>query len=313
MSATTDLRPRSEVTLAELTFAWLGQYVSSKETYGAYQRDLRQYLGYLATKSLDALAVTRLKADGYQMWLTLEPGRGGKPLASASVSRKLSAVSSWYDYLVANDALPANPFRGVRRPRVDKDVSKTVGLDKDEATRIREAAVSDPVFVPATAVALAGLLVSLGLRVSEICALDVTDLGWDSGFHTVTVAMKGGKCRIRRVADELAALLDMMLDGRQVGPLFVTRDGGRMDRHHVNRFVKRVAKAAGLANWERISPHSFRHAWNTIARLLGAALEDRQFALGHADPRTTQRYDRARLALARDPSYLVAVATTVVR
>ncbi|WP_157746489.1 tyrosine-type recombinase/integrase [Micromonospora inositola] len=74
--------------------------------------------------------------------------------------------------------------------------------------------------------------------------------------------------------------------------------------------MKRLAKAAGMPNWQQISPHSFRHAWNTIARKKGSDLKDRQHALGHKDPRTTQRYDRDRDNLDPDPSILVAAATS---
>ncbi|TWG27024.1 phage integrase family protein [Micromonospora palomenae] len=64
-------------------------------------------------------------------------------------------------------------------------------------------------------------------------------------------------------------------------------------------FIRRLAKAAGLPGWKQISPHSCRQAWNTIARKKGADLEDRQRAMGHADPRTAQRYDRDKDSLDR--------------
>jgi integrase len=92
-----------------------------------------------------------------------------------------------------------------------------------------------------------------------------------------------------------------------VGPLFVTPDGRRLDPARVYRLVRRTAKAAGVAGWKQLTPHSFRHAWATIAREAGASLEARQQALGHADPRTTQAYDRNRQQLDEDPSYVVAV------
>ncbi|NYF56683.1 site-specific integrase [Micromonospora purpureochromogenes] len=81
------------------------------------------------------------------------------------------------------------------------------------------------------------------------------------------------------------------------------------DRHEVARFIRRLAKAADLPRWKQISPHSCRHAWN-MPRKKGADLEDRQRAMGHADPRTTQRYDRDKDSLDRDPSFLVAAATS---
>ena len=93
-----------------------------------------------------------------------------------------------------------------------------------------------------------------------------------------------------------------------MGRCFALRTGCGIDRHTIARFVRRAARAAGLPAAEKITPHSFRHAWATVARERGASLEERQYALGHADPRTTQRYDRARQSLDRDPSYLVAAA-----
>jgi integrase len=133
--------------------------------------------------------------------------------------------------------------------------------------------------------------------------------------------MKGGKTRTRAVPPALNLAIDRYLDFRAAavgtvrdaitGPLLVTRRGKRINRFEVYRFVRRAATAAGIASANEISPHSFRHAWAAIARERGATLEERQFALGHADPRTTQRYDRARQSLDRDPSYLVAAATAM--
>ncbi|TML21754.1 MAG: site-specific integrase [Actinobacteria bacterium] len=122
----------------------------------------------------------------------------------------------------------------------------------------------------------------------------------------VPFGVRGG--RVRAVPPGLAGLLDAHLGGRADGALFRLADGRRLDRYTVFRFVRRAALAAGLPAADRITPHSLRHAWATIARERGASLEERQYALGHADPRTTQRYDRARASLDRDPSYLVAAA-----
>jgi integrase len=181
-------------------------------------------------------------------------------------------------------------------------------MSATEAVALLKAAEQDLVLGERCASALAGFLVAIGARVSEVCALDVTDLGHDSGHRTVRLRMKGGKTRTRAVPPSLAAKLDRLCGGRTDGPLFRSLSGERLDRHSIARFVRRSARAAGLPSAERITPHSFRHAWATLARERGATLEERQHALGHADPRTTQRYDRARASLDRDPSYLVASA-----
>ncbi len=311
----TEVAPREaslaphEASLATHTAAWLWSFRESAHTRAAYRRDVSDFVAWCAGRDLDVLALRRAQVDAYAATLanTANP-RTGRPLAPATVARRLAALSSWYGYLVDNEACPHNPVVRVRRPRIDRDHTATVGLTAAQATAVLAAAGSDAVLGAATAAALAGFLVQIGARVSEVCALDVSDLGHDSGHRTVRLRMKGGKTRIRAVPPGLAAAIERHLAGRVDGPLFQAPDGRRLDRHTVYRFVQRAAKAAGIESAEKITPHSFRHAWATLARERGASLEERQHALGHADPRTTQRYDRARQNLDRDPSYLVAAA-----
>jgi integrase/recombinase XerD len=297
--------------LAGYTATWLWSYRESAHTRAAYQRDVADFVGWCDRVGVDVLDARRPHLDAYAAGLAqLVNPRTGRPLAPASVARRLAALSSWYGYLVDCGVAGHNPVLRVRRPRVDRDHTATVGLSTAQAAALLRAAGRDPVLGPACAAALAGFLVELGARVSEACGLDVADLGHDSGHRTVRLRMKGGKTRVRAVPPGLAALLDGYLAGRGDGPVFRTPAGVRLDRHTVYRFVRRAARAAGIPAADRITPHSLRHAWATVARERGASLEERQYALGHADPRTTQRYDRARASLDRDPSYLVAGALT---
>ena len=303
-----EIAPR-DTSLAGYTAAWLWSFRESVHTRAAYQRDVADFAGWCAARELDVLQVRRTHLDAYAAGLANVPNpRTGRPLAPATVARRLAALSSWYSYLLDAEVIAHNPTLRVRRPRLDRDHTATVGLSAAEVVALRRVAGDDPVLGSTCAAVLAGFLVEIGARVSEVCGLDVTDLGYDSGHRTVRLRMKGGKARTRAVPPGLAGELDAHLAGRLDGPLFRTPDGRRLDRHSVYRFVRRVASAAGLAAADRITPHSFRHAWATIARERGASLEERQYALGHADPRTTQRYDRARQSLERDPSYLVAAA-----
>ncbi len=77
-----------------------------------------------------------------------------------------------------------------------------------------------------------------------------------------------------------------------------------MDRYAADRTVKRLAKLAGIT--QRISPHSLRHSFITAALDAGVPLRDVQEAASHADPRTTMRYDRARVSLDRHATYIVS-------
>jgi site-specific recombinase XerD len=296
--------------LAGYTTAWLWSFRDSAHTREAYRRDVSHFVAWCGERDLDVTEVRRAHLDAYAATLANTPNpRTGRPLARSSVSRRLAALSSWYGYLADSGVTPDNPMARVRRPRVDRDHTVTVGFSAPEAAALLRAAADDPVLGGDCAGALARFLVTIGARVSEVCALDVTDLGHDSGHRTIRLRMKGGKTRTRAVPPDLAAALDVLAEGRSEGPLFHTIDGRRIDRYAVYRFVRRLARAGGLPAADRITPHSFRHAWATLARERGASLEERQYALGHADPRTTQRYDRARQSLDHDPAYLVAEIT----
>jgi integrase/recombinase XerD len=148
------------------------------------------------------------------------------------------------------------------------------------------------------------------VRVGELVGLDLADVGWERGHRTVRFVGKGGRPRRRVLTPGAAAALDDYLPvrGTQEGPLFVTSSGARIDRHAVFRLVRRLAAEAGIAGAQRLSPHSLRHAFATAARDEGVPLEDVQDAMGHADPRTTRRYDRDRHNLDRDPAYTIAAA-----
>ena len=284
----------------QVTEAWLANRRLSEHTRAAYRRDVAAWLAWCGGRGLDPLRATFLDVNAYAR------GLEAQPLAAATVARKLSGVSSWYDFLVKLRAVDGNPVGGADRPYVSRDHSATVGLAPDEV----DALLAEAAAAGARHHAVLILLADLGLRVGELVGLDLDDLGWERGHRTVRFVGKGGKLRRRALTPGAAAALDGYLSGRgaQPGPLFVTVTGARLDRHSVFRLVRRLAGQAGIAAAERLSPHSLRHAFATTARAEGVPLEDVQDAMGHADPRTTRRYDRDRHNLDRDPAYTIAAA-----
>jgi site-specific recombinase XerD len=193
-----------------------------------------------------------------------------------------------------------------------------VGLSPAEVDALLVAAETDPSTARLRNHAVVGLLADLGLRVGELVGLDITDLGYERGHRSVRFTGKGGKKRRRALTPASTAAVETYLLHRAMaegvavddlsGPLFVTATGARLDRHAVFRLVRRLAQRAGIPAWADLSPHSLRHAFATTARAEGVALEDVQDAMGHADPRTTRRYDRDRHNLDRDPSYSIWAA-----
>jgi integrase/recombinase XerD len=152
--------------------------------------------------------------------------------------------------------------------------------------------------------ALIRLLALNGLRVSEALGADIEDLGLERGHRTLTILRKGGKVVIVPLAPRTARAIDLAVGERCDGPIFVGADGQRIDRHAAGRIVRRIARRAGIA--KRVGPHTLRHAFITAALDAGVPLRDVQEAASHADPRTTMRYDRARVSLDRHATYIVA-------
>ncbi|HEX8627110.1 MAG TPA: tyrosine-type recombinase/integrase, partial [Catenuloplanes sp.] len=215
-------------------------------------------------------------------------------------------------------AVAVNPVVGADRPPVSRDHSATVGLTPEEVDALLSAARADRSPTAVRNRAVLALLADLGLRVGELVSLDVADVGYERGHRAVRFVGKGGRPRRRALTPAAAAALDAYLAQRAAaagvppqrldGALLVTAGGGRLDRHAVFRLVRRLARDAGIPAAPRLSPHSLRHAFATTARAEGVPLEDVQDAMGHADPRTTRRYDRDRHNLDRDPAYTIAAA-----
>jgi integrase/recombinase XerD len=101
------------------------------------------------------------------------------------------------------------------------------------------------------------------------------------------------------LAPRTARATDLAIGERREGPIFVSPDGRRLDRHGAARIVRRAARRAGIT--KIVGPHTLRHAF--ITATLDA---DVQEAASHADPRTTIRYDRGRASLDRHATYIVA-------
>lgn len=304
---------------AEFTEAWLHNRRLSEHTRAAYRRDITGWLAWCEARQLDPLTVTFVDVNAYARTLesTVDP-RTGRPLTAATVARKLSALSSWFDFLYRLGVVATNPVSAADRPRVNRDHSATVGLAPHEVSALLAAAEAETGPTAARNRAAVALLADLGLRVGELVSLNVTDLGQERGHRSIRFIGKGGRPRRRALSPGCGHAIDAYLAVRAAnervpvdqltGPLLVTSTGARLDRHAVFRLVRRLARAAGISAWAKLSPHSLRHAFATTARAQGVPLEDVQDAMGHADPRTTRRYDRDRYNLDRDPAYAVWAA-----
>jgi len=301
--------PRDSL-MIRLTRAWLDRS-DSAHTRTAYERDLRYWLGWCQERDLHPLGARTLDVDS---WLAMQrdagvrPGAG--PASRRSVARRRSAVSSWYAYLIMNTAsdpeplISHNPAAGARRPDVDRDHSPTVGLSRAEADRLISAADADGL----RSSAIIRLMLTNAYRCASVLGASVTDLGHDRGHQVLTTTIKGGHIVRDPIPPATAGAISAYLASRgdpAGGPLFVTRTGQRLDEGYLYKLVRRLARRAGIAAADEISPHSLRRTAITEALDATGDLRKAQDLAHHADPRTTRLYDDGRGKLDGHAAYVL--------
>jgi integrase/recombinase XerD len=272
----------------------------SAHTRSAYVRDVSWWVSWCAARDCSPAAATTSMADLYLAAL------GASGLARATIGRRVAAVSSWYTYLVRERCAVINPFEGAERPRLDPGNSSTRGLSREQVTAVLEHAGAHE---SARTYALLWLMFATAGRISSILDARIEDLSQDRHHQVLDLTVKGGRTKRFAIPPAaLAAIHDHLAErgGPESGLIFVSRNGRRLVQSYAWKLVNRVARAAGIPYG--ISPHSFRHSAITIALSDGRPLHVVQDFAGHADPRTTRRYDRARESLDRSPAYGLAAA-----
>jgi integrase/recombinase XerD len=296
------VQPGTGSIVARVTGDWLAGLAPA--TRAAYEGDLGHWHSWCEAQRLDPLAAR--KSDTSR-WIAEMQAAG---IAKRTIARRVSAAASWYTALdeATDGALPLaaqNPARTKRRPRTGRDDSPTIGLTRAEARALIAAADADG---PRSS-ALMRLLLGNGLRVSTVTGARIEDMAEDGGHHVIMLAGKGDVRRKVALPPAVYTAIMRMLAGRGApaeGPVFATRTGRAVDRHYIFRLVRRLSAKAGIPAAPRLSPHSMRHSFATEALRKGVPLHQVQDDMWHADPRTTEGYDRALNRLEKSSAYLVA-------
>jgi integrase/recombinase XerD len=276
----------SEDQLAAIAF--LARY--SGRTLEAYRHDLKYFFQWAADHDLEVLAATRAHIEMYRS--TMEQ-RG---LAPSTIDRRLSTACGYFRFAHIDGRIPANPAQYVRRPKVQP--TERHGMDRGELGRFLFTAEH----FDRDHAALAVLLGLNGLRVSEACATNVEDLGFERGHRTLRILGKGNKPAMIPLVPRTARTIDLAVGERCQGPILRRQDNRRLDRRTAHRWVRSIGKRAGLGE---VHPHMLRAAFIMAALDAGVPLRDVQLAARHADPRTTTIYDRRRQNFDRHAAYVV--------
>jgi site-specific recombinase XerD len=264
-------------------------------TREAYGRDLRHWGAFLAgIGGTDPLDARRVHVEAWAR----QQEQGG--VAPATLARRLSALAGYYAYALDEELIDRSPIGRVRRPKVS-DESPRTGVERDDMRALLAAAEASS----RRDHALLAVLCLNGTRISETLATVIGDLGHERGHRKLALTRKGGKRQTIAVAPRAADAIDALVAGRgDDEPIFATRTGRPVDRVAAAKTVTRLARVPGIE--DRVSPHRLRHGWVTLALDANVPLHIVQDGAGHANPRTTQRYNSRRHSLDRAAAYAVA-------
>lgn len=266
----------------------------SVHTVRAYRGDLTNLFTHLAR--VDGPAPAEVTLRELRTWLANQHAAGAD---RATLQRRAASVRTFFAWAADTARVPNDPARGLRSPRVDRRLPPT--LEIDQVRRVLDelaahAAATEEPEQRAIALrdsAILEVLYSTGIRVSELCGLDLSDQ--DLERQLLRVLGKGGKQRVVPLGGPARRAVDAWLAARSLlaGPaagtaIFVGDRGGRIDPRVVRRIVHR--SLAQVPEAPDLGPHGLRHAMATHLLEGGADLRSVQELLGHSSLATTQLY-----------------------
>jgi integrase/recombinase XerC len=260
----------------------------STNTVEAYRDDLESFAGFLcedyltmARDQLDLRRVDHLAVRAYLAHLAR------RSLKRSSIARHLSAMRSFFKYLMREGAVDANPARGVATPKGEKHLpsvlqTSDVAILLEQPDTTTRLGIRDRAWLE--------LLYASGLRIGELVGIDVDDV--ELRARLVKVRGKGSKERIVPFGSKAEEAVRAWMSAREAPPdqhaLFINYRGDRITARSVRRLFERYVRGAALR--AGVSPHTLRHSFATHLLNAGADLRGIQELLGHASLSTTQKY-----------------------
>jgi integrase/recombinase XerD len=267
---------------------------ASLNTLEAYLRDLAVYVGWLGMRQLGAETAAQTDVEAYLRDLT------ARSFAPATVSRRLSALRQFHQFLVDEGHRSDDPSDGVEPPRREKPLPKVL-TEADVDALISAAQHTVSAHDPGTSAGLRArrmlclleVLYATGLRVSELVSLPAAAARGQR--EAIIVRGKGGKERMVPLSGPSHAAMNAYRAAQPKAQIAspwlfpADSDSGHLTRQAFARDLKALAVEAGLAA-KQVSPHVLRHAFASHLLARGANLRGLQKLLGHADISTTQIY-----------------------
>ena len=256
----------------------------AENTIQAYSRDLVRFIQYLERLSLNPVRISR---NGLRDYL----GSLADDLSKRSLARNISALKTFFRFLVSEGRMKENPARLLETPRIQQKLPDILSPDEVEQL-LSQPNITTPLGQRDRA--MLELLYATGLRVSELVALRLLDVNLEAGY--VKALGKGAKERLVPFGEKALQAVEYYLSHGRLcllknghpPQLFLNFRGKPLTRQGFWKIIKNHGRMAGIQ--KNIKPHGLRHSFASHLLGAGADLRSVQVMLGHADITTTQIY-----------------------
>ena len=256
----------------------------SENTLQSYRRDILQYKKYVEANDINYIKVNSKDIKTYLQYLH------DMNKKSSTISRNLASIRLFYQFLLRNNKVKADPTEGIQSPKIEKRVpniltSQEVSLLLDQPKNVDLKGIRDK--------AMLEFAYATGMRVTEIISLDIDDINLEEGYATCKTGTKQrniplGKLSLKALQEYIEDSRPILIKSESEKALFVNINGRRLTRQGFWKIVKFYKEQAHIT--KEITPHVLRHSFATHLLQNGAELKAIQTMLGHSDISSTQVY-----------------------
>ena len=250
----------------------------SELTIKSYQLDLTDFFGYIESKKINYLTITNHDVRGYLKYLD------SCNLKNSTISRRVSTLRTFYNYLVDENIVENNVFHNVKNPKLEKKLPNYLNYNEmEELLESIDISTSEGL----KRRLLIEMFYSTGCRVSEMINVKISDIDFTN--KTIRIMGKGSKERIVYFGDYASKYLDNYLSKVKCDKyLFTNKKGEKLTINEVEQIVKDIMKHISIKT--HVTPHTLRHTFATHLLNNGADIKTVQELLGHANLSTTGIY-----------------------
>ena len=250
----------------------------SELTIKSYQLDLTDFFRYVESKKINYLTITNHDVRGYLKYLD------SCNLKNSTISRRISTLRTFYNYLVDENIVENNVFHNVKNPKLEKKLPNYLNYNEMEE-------LLESIDISTTEGLEKRLLIemfySTGCRVSEMINVKINDIDFTN--KTIRIMGKGSKERIVYFGDYASKYLENYLSKVKCDKyLFTNKKGEKLTINEVEQIVKDIMKHISIKT--HVTPHTLRHTFATHLLNNGADIRTVQELLGHANLSTTGIY-----------------------